>query len=144
METLSAQNFVLTERDFRKISKLVYEHCGINLHVGKKELIRARLAKRLRIGNRINWMKICAMVWHLNGRKINNFRFDNDDKKTGLDLDRRLQALDESQLNRYLAQIDAGVSPDSFADISPVNQQLSAFGQSFSLAGANTLEIDLR
>jgi len=29
----------------------VYEHCGINLHVGKKELIRARLAKRLRIGN---------------------------------------------------------------------------------------------
>ena len=51
METLSAQNFVLTERDFRKISKLVYEHCGINLHVGKKELIRARLAKRLRIGN---------------------------------------------------------------------------------------------
>jgi chemotaxis protein methyltransferase CheR len=41
----------LTERDFRKISKLVYEHCGINLHVGKKELIRARLAKRLRRGN---------------------------------------------------------------------------------------------
>jgi chemotaxis protein methyltransferase CheR len=29
----------------------VYEHCGINLHVGKKELIRARLAKRLRHGN---------------------------------------------------------------------------------------------
>jgi hypothetical protein len=55
-----------------------------------------------------------------------------------------MQALDESQLNRYLAQIDAGVSPDSFADISPVNQQLSAFGLSFSLAGANTLEIDLR
>ena len=41
----------MTERDFRKISKLVYEHCGINLHVGKKELIRARLAKRLRHGN---------------------------------------------------------------------------------------------
>lgn len=51
MEMLAAQNFVLTEKDFRKISKLVYEHCGINLHVGKKELIRARLAKRLRHGN---------------------------------------------------------------------------------------------
>ena len=51
MEILTAQNLVLTEKDFRKISKLVYEHCGINLHVGKKELIRARLAKRLRHGN---------------------------------------------------------------------------------------------
>ena len=30
----------------------------------------------LSIGNRIKWMKICAMVWHLKGRKINDFRFD--------------------------------------------------------------------
>ncbi len=51
METLTIQNVVLTERDFRKISDLVYEHCGINLHAGKKELVRARLAKRLRCGN---------------------------------------------------------------------------------------------
>lgn len=50
IETL-ANNYILTEKDFRRISKLVYEHCGINLHVGKKELIRARLAKRLRHGN---------------------------------------------------------------------------------------------
>jgi len=41
----------LSERDFRRISDLVYEHCGINLHDGKKELVRARLAKRLRLGN---------------------------------------------------------------------------------------------
>lgn len=51
VETLTVQNVVLTERDFRKISDLVYEHCGINLHAGKKELVRARLAKRLRCGN---------------------------------------------------------------------------------------------
>ena len=51
METFTIQNFVLTERDFRKISKLVYEHCGINLHDDKKELVRARLTKRLRKGN---------------------------------------------------------------------------------------------
>ena len=38
----------LTERDFRTISDLVYKYCGINLHDGKKELVRARLAKRLR------------------------------------------------------------------------------------------------
>jgi len=51
METLTLDALVLTERDFRKISDLVYEHCGINLHDGKKELVRARLAKRLRLGN---------------------------------------------------------------------------------------------
>ncbi len=38
----------LSEREFRTISDLVYKHCGINLHAGKKELVRARLAKRLR------------------------------------------------------------------------------------------------
>ncbi len=45
------QEVVLGEREFRRISDLVYEHCGINLHAGKKELVRARLAKRLREGN---------------------------------------------------------------------------------------------
>ena len=101
------------------------------------------IMKWLNIGNRIKWMKICAMLWHLKGRKINGFRFDNDEKKTGLDLDRRLQALDESQINRYLAQIDAGISPDSFPDISQVDQQVFAFGLRFTAIGANTLEIDL-
>ena len=51
MPSLTVQNVVLSEMDFRKISRLVYEHCGINLHAGKKELVRARLAKLLRLGN---------------------------------------------------------------------------------------------
>jgi len=51
MEALSVQNIVLSESEFRKISDMVYSHCGINLHDGKKELVRARLAKRLRSGN---------------------------------------------------------------------------------------------
>ena len=51
METLIVQELVLSERDFRKISDLVYQHCGINLHDAKKELVRARLAKQLRLGN---------------------------------------------------------------------------------------------
>ena len=38
----------LSDRDFRRFSALVYEKSGINLHEGKKELVRARLAKRLR------------------------------------------------------------------------------------------------
>lgn len=50
MNTLAVQEVALSEKDFRRISDLVYEHCGINLHAGKKELVRARLAKRLREG----------------------------------------------------------------------------------------------
>ena len=38
----------LTEREFEQISEMVYNHCGINLHDGKKELVRSRLAKILR------------------------------------------------------------------------------------------------
>ncbi|MHC4637257.1 MAG: CheR family methyltransferase [Planctomycetota bacterium] len=50
MQTLIMRDVVLSEKDFHKISQLVYDHCGINLHGGKKELVRARLAKRLRLG----------------------------------------------------------------------------------------------
>ncbi len=39
----------LSEKEFRHISDLIYKHCGINLHDGKKELVRARLAKRIRL-----------------------------------------------------------------------------------------------
>jgi len=38
----------LSERDFLRFSRLVHEQAGINLHQGKKELLRARLAKRIR------------------------------------------------------------------------------------------------
>jgi chemotaxis protein methyltransferase CheR len=43
-------NCELKDIDFERISRLVYEHCGINLHDGKKELVKARLGKRLREG----------------------------------------------------------------------------------------------
>jgi len=51
MTPLTAQTVDLTEKDFHKISDIVYEHCGINLYKDKKELIRARVAKRFRLGN---------------------------------------------------------------------------------------------
>jgi len=38
----------LSDRHFNAISKLVKERCGINLGAGKKQLVKARLAKRLR------------------------------------------------------------------------------------------------
>ncbi|MCP4712120.1 MAG: protein-glutamate O-methyltransferase [Planctomycetes bacterium] len=37
----------LTEKDFKRVSDVIYQHCGINLHDGKKSLVRARLAKKL-------------------------------------------------------------------------------------------------
>nr|QIV52818.1 chemotaxis protein methyltransferase [uncultured bacterium] len=39
----------LPDRSYRKFSKLIYENCGINLHDGKREMVRARLSKRMRI-----------------------------------------------------------------------------------------------
>lgn len=87
--------------------------------------------RRLSIANRIKWMKTCALVWHLKGRDIDYFQFDTDDRKTGFDLDRRLRALDELQLNRYLAQMDAGASADSLPHIRILNQHISTFGLTF-------------
>ncbi|HOC59460.1 MAG TPA: protein-glutamate O-methyltransferase [Smithellaceae bacterium] len=48
---MSVGTFELKNSDFDKISRLVYEQCGIYLHEGKKELVKARLGKRLRAGN---------------------------------------------------------------------------------------------
>jgi chemotaxis protein methyltransferase CheR len=48
---MQLMNADLKDSDFDRISKLVYEQCGINLHEGKKELVKARLGKRLREGN---------------------------------------------------------------------------------------------
>jgi chemotaxis protein methyltransferase CheR len=47
---LLASEELVSERDFELISDLVYKHCGINLHDGKKELVQARIAKKMRVG----------------------------------------------------------------------------------------------
>jgi chemotaxis protein methyltransferase CheR len=41
----------LKDVEYERISRLVYEQCGINLHEGKKELVKARLSKRLKEGH---------------------------------------------------------------------------------------------
>ena len=38
----------LTDRDFERFSKLVYDHCGIKLPSHKRSMLEARLRKRLR------------------------------------------------------------------------------------------------
>lgn len=55
-------NYELKNSDFEKISKLIYEQCGINLHEGKKELVKARLGKRLRAGNYKSFSDYCHYV----------------------------------------------------------------------------------
>jgi len=45
---LDFQDTALSDRDFFRFKNLVHEKCGIFLHDGKKELVRARLGKRLR------------------------------------------------------------------------------------------------
>lgn len=42
---------IVTDKDFVMISDMVYKHCGINLHEGKRELVQARIAKMLRVGS---------------------------------------------------------------------------------------------
>lgn len=45
------QDLVLKDSEFQKFSSYVYDICGINLHQGKKELLKARLGKILRQRN---------------------------------------------------------------------------------------------
>lgn len=47
---VTATEIVLEDHEFRQISEMVYRHCGINLHDGKRKLVQARIAKRLRAG----------------------------------------------------------------------------------------------
>jgi chemotaxis protein methyltransferase CheR len=48
MNLAKAMTAELTEKQFKKISAIVYELCGIHLKAGKEALVRARLMKRLR------------------------------------------------------------------------------------------------
>lgn len=55
-------NFDLGNSEFEKISRLVYEICGIDLHEGKRELVKTRLIKRLREGNFKSFSDYCKFV----------------------------------------------------------------------------------
>lgn len=60
--------FELKDSEFAKISKLVYEQCGINLHEGKRELVKARLGARLREGNYKSFSDYCHYVTTKEGK----------------------------------------------------------------------------
>ena len=50
-KTVYSPGVELRDLDFERISRLVYDLAGINLHDGKRELVKSRLSKRLRHGN---------------------------------------------------------------------------------------------
>jgi chemotaxis protein methyltransferase CheR len=77
----------LSAQQFNKISRLVYQISGIDLHEGKEELVKARLLKRLRhlkisdfdrylkyMANDKNGVEVGAMVDVLTTNKTNFFR----------------------------------------------------------------------
>ncbi len=39
----------LNNKDFNELSQLVYNECGINIHKGKLELLKSKIAKRMRV-----------------------------------------------------------------------------------------------
>lgn len=42
------QKIKLSDSDFSRVSRVVYDHCGINLKADKRELVQSRLAKQIR------------------------------------------------------------------------------------------------
>jgi len=48
LQMLDFEQLELSDSDFENFRKLVCDKCGISLHEGKKELVRARIGKRLR------------------------------------------------------------------------------------------------
>jgi chemotaxis protein methyltransferase CheR len=46
--TRTADADILSDRDFDRVSRAVYAHCGITLGAGKRSLVQARLARRVR------------------------------------------------------------------------------------------------
>jgi chemotaxis protein methyltransferase CheR len=77
----------LTDRQFRRISHLVHEQCGINLLAGKEALVRSRLARRLQalgLGNfdsyvdivedQVSGAELRAMIDALTTNKTSFFR----------------------------------------------------------------------
>ncbi|MBI4776596.1 MAG: protein-glutamate O-methyltransferase [Deltaproteobacteria bacterium] len=48
-EPVDAEQMEITDTEFKTFSDFVYSYCGINLHEGKKEMVRARVGKQMRL-----------------------------------------------------------------------------------------------
>ncbi|MDT8441441.1 MAG: protein-glutamate O-methyltransferase [Desulfuromonadales bacterium] len=57
----------LTDRDFNRFSRLVYEHCGIKLPSHKRSMLEARLRKRLRALSLHTFEEYAEMIFSRDG-----------------------------------------------------------------------------
>ncbi|NNG07259.1 MAG: radical SAM protein [Desulfobacteraceae bacterium] len=72
--------------------------------------------KCLSIPNRIKWMKLCAIMWELTGRKLNSLGFQKDKERTGEALNLLLERVNVHTLNRLLERLDEGIIADPFLE----------------------------
>ncbi|MEN6464704.1 MAG: protein-glutamate O-methyltransferase [Syntrophaceae bacterium] len=116
-------NFDLGNNEFEKISRLVYDVCGIDLHEGKRELVKTRLIKRLREGNFRSFSDYCkfvstregtdelvAMIDSISTNLTSFFREDKHFEKMRLIIAQRLQAMDGRRGRLKLRVWSAGCS----------------------------------
>ncbi len=98
--------------------------------------------KILSIGNRLKWMKLCALVWHLAGRNFNTFEFSQDKEETGVSIDGLLQDLADSRLRECLEQIVNRNAMQLIPEIAVSGRTIEAFGFAFRKANNRILMID--
>ncbi len=68
-----SKEFTLTDRDFQTIRKLVYDHTGITLSDGKKDMIYSRLVRRLRQLGLHRFRDYVALLEDESSDEIGNF-----------------------------------------------------------------------
>jgi len=56
------REFVITDNEFQRIRKLIYQHAGINLSEAKKDMVYSRLGRRLRANNLTTFSDYLALL----------------------------------------------------------------------------------
>ena len=56
------REFVITDSEFQRIRKLIYQHAGINLSEAKKDMVYSRLGRRLRANNLTTFSDYLALL----------------------------------------------------------------------------------
>ncbi|MEZ5543374.1 MAG: protein-glutamate O-methyltransferase CheR [Pseudomonadota bacterium] len=76
-QALAAQaktnEFELSDRDFNNLRRLVSEHTGISLSDQKRDLVYARLAKRLRVHGMTSFRAYCELLEQDPGEELEHF-----------------------------------------------------------------------
>ena len=61
------REFAFTEKDFKRVCKLIYEYAGISLKPSKQDMVYSRLARRLRANGIDNFRDYLALLESGNG-----------------------------------------------------------------------------